>query len=164
MRHLALLGHCAVAGALVGAGLAPLQLALWPQLHVGAARLPLALVAWSSWGALWGGLGLFVLCEGLVLVLSRRGGRVLSAGLWRYLAVAVTFILATVAWWNREAVKLLLDPRSLGALRVSGIVASTALLVFLALALRGSGLGPPPSARLATAVGGAPATGRRASA
>ena len=137
MRHLRRLGHCVAAGAFAGAILAPLQLLLWPELHIGPLSAALVLGAFASWAAAWVGGVLFVLTEIAALPMPYLGGqRGFSIGLWRWLALVVGAVAAMVAWYNRGETRDLLLPEFRHALTVAGSMISLYTLVILALAIR----------------------------
>ena len=137
MKHLRRLGHCVAAGALCGGMIAPLQLLLWPELPLSAGRALLALVAWSTWGALWMGLAAFVAVEAVGVVMpaiaARRGVRPL---LWGWLAAVSGFLVAFAAWWNHRLTRELLSDDRRDAL--SACIVTALLLAIVSLPVAGT--------------------------
>jgi hypothetical protein len=137
MRHLRRLGHSLAAGAFAGAALAPLQLLLWPEVSLSPAKACLALVAWTSWAAVWIGAVLFVLTEVVGLFATYlAANRGFSVGLWRWLMIAVSFVVAATAWWNREETRDLLLGDNRQALAASGSIATIYMVTLLVLAIQ----------------------------
>ena len=137
MRHLRRFGHCLAAGALAGLLLTPLQLLLWPQVQLDALKLALALVAFVSWATVWIGGALFVLAEVAAVPMPYLAGRPgFSLGLWRWLTVVAGLLVASTAWYNRQATRDLLDPEARHALAVAASLVTLYTLVTLAQAIR----------------------------
>ncbi len=137
MRHLRRLGHSIVAGAFAGAALAPLQLLLWPDVSLPPGKALLALLAWSSWGALWIGGTLFALAELAALVVPALAAtRGFSVGLWRWLMIPVGFVVSGAAWWTREETRDLLLSANRQGLAWGGSLAFVFMTTLLVLALR----------------------------
>ena len=137
MRHLRRLGHCLAAGAFAGAALAPLQFLLWPEVSLSPVKTALAFAAWTSWNGLWFGLFLFVLVEGGGLFVPYLAGpRGFSVGLWRWLMVLVSFVVAATAWWNREQTRDLLLADNRQALAVCGSIMTLYMITLLVLAIQ----------------------------
>jgi len=137
MRHLRRLGHSLAAGAFAGAALAPLQLLLWPEVSLSPAKACLALVAWTSWAAVWVGALLFLLTEVVGLFATYlAANRGFSVGLWRWLMIVVSFVVAATAWWNREETRDLLLGDNRQALAVSGSIATIYMVTLLVLAIQ----------------------------
>lgn len=137
MRHLRRLGHSLAAGALAGAALAPLQLLLWPEVSLSPLEAFLALLVWMSWAVLWLGIALFLLVElAGIFAPYLAAPRGFSLGLWRWLMIAVSFVVAGVAWWNREETRDLLLSDNREALAVSGSIATIYMFTLLVLAIQ----------------------------
>ncbi len=132
MRHLRRLGHCLSAAILAGAAYAPLHFLLWPELHLSASRALFALLAWASWGALWLGLGAFVVVEVVGLTartLATHSG--LSLPLWRWLTAAMWLLTTGVVIYNYRKTKELLLPEWRDALQGAGVIAGILFLLAL---------------------------------
>ena len=139
MRHLRRLGHCLAAGAIVGAAVAALQLLLWPEIHLSAAKSMLAMLAWASWGGLWVGLVFFGVVELIGVATPYLGAaRGLSLGLWRWLMSATGIVVTALALWNRFLTRELLPPESWHNLGVAASVAALFAIVMTVLAARRS--------------------------
>ena len=137
MRHLRRLGHSLAAGAFAGAALAPLQLLLWPEVSLSPLKVCLALLAWMSWAGLWIGIVLFLLAEVVgIFATYLAANRGFSVGLWRWLMIVVSFVVAAIAWWNREETRDLLLADNRQALAVSGSIATIYMITLLALAIQ----------------------------
>jgi hypothetical protein len=137
MRHLRRLGHSLLAGSVAGAALAPLQLLLWPEVSLSPVRACLALVAWMSWATIWVGIPLFVLVEGVALFAPYLAApRGFSVGLWRWLMIVISLVVAATAWWNRQETRDLLLRDNRQALTVSGSIATIYLILLLVLAIQ----------------------------
>lgn len=150
MRHLRRLGHSLAAGAFAGAALAPLQLLLWPEVSLSPLKVCLALLAWMSWGALWVGGVLFLLAElAGIFAPYLAAPKGFSVGLWRWLMIVVSFVVAGTAWWNREETRDLLLPDNRQALAVSGSIATIYMITLLVLAIHRR----PPRHALAVSLG-----------
>jgi hypothetical protein len=150
MRHLRRLGHSLAAGAVAGAALAPLQLLLWPEVSLSPLKAFLALLVWMSWAVLWVGIVLFLLVElAGIFAPYLAAPRGFSVGLWRWLMIAVSFVVAGVAWWNREETRDLLLSDNREALAVSGSIATIYMVTLLVLAIQRR----PARHALATSVG-----------
>jgi len=137
MRHLRRLLHCLAAGALAGAAICPLQLLLWPEMALSTGSLVLAAALWASWGAAWLGSVSFLVVEAIGVfsdyVAAAPG---LSIGLWRWLFAVHSFLVAGVAFFNRERTRQLLVESHRDALSVAGGVAALVAIVVLVAALR----------------------------
>jgi hypothetical protein len=137
MRHLRRLGHSVAAGAVAGAALAPLQLLLWPEVALPPLKVALALLAWTSWGAVWIGGALFALTEAAGIAMPYLGAaQGFSIGLWRWSMAVVAFLVAAAAWWNREETRDLLLKDNRHALAWAGSVATLFWIGFLVQAIR----------------------------
>jgi hypothetical protein len=137
MRHVRRLGHCLAAGAFAGAALAPLQLLLWPEVALSPAKAFLAFAAWTSWTGMWIGVILYVLVEAVGLFvpyLARPKG--FSVGLWRWLMIFVSFVVAATAWWNREETRDLLLADNRQALAVCGSITTLYMFTLVVLAIQ----------------------------
>ena len=137
MRHLRRLGHSLAAGAFAGAALAPLQLLLWPDVSLPLVKALVALVAWTTWGALWIGGALWAFTEFAALVVPYLGAtRGFSVGLWRWLMVPVGLVVTWAAWWNREETRDLLLADNRQGLAYAGSVAALFTITLAVLAIR----------------------------
>jgi hypothetical protein len=150
MRHSRRLGHCLAAGALAGAALLPLQLVLWPGVRLDAGQLGLAVLAWTSWAAVWLGGTAFLFVEAASLPLPdiaiRRG---LDPLLWRWLVTSVGLLVAGITWWNHTRLHDFLTPGQRDALAAAGIGAGLVVVVQLAVLLaRRHAMTHPPWALL----------------
>jgi len=130
MRHLRTLGHSLAAGALAGGVLAPMQLLCWPDLQLAPERAVLACLIWASWGAVWLGGGFFLVQEIGWFLAPAAGHSHYGAALWRRHTVAVSLLVAAVAWWNNAQTRELLVSANRQAITTAGWVA---LAVALAL-------------------------------
>ena len=97
----------------------------------------LALLAWSSWGALWLGGAAFLVVEVFALfahyLANQRG---FSIGLWRWLMVAMGALITGVAAWNRDLTREYLLHARRSALSVEASLALLFTIALLAAALR----------------------------
>jgi hypothetical protein len=138
MRQLVRLGHCALAGGIAGAAVAPLQLLLWPDGQLTAGRAVLALLAWASWASFWGGLGYFVVAGAVEGTLwSRRARHAFRLGMWRYLAIANALLVAGLCVWNRAKTRDLLVSQNREALTFLGWAAGLVMVLLIVAAIRG---------------------------
>lgn len=121
--------------------MAPLQLLLWPELHVSAGGALLAFLAWTSWGALWVGIAAFIVVEAVGLfrpsIAVQRGFRI---SLWWPLVLVGSFSVAFVAWWNRDQTRDLLVADHRDAL-------GTVMVIALLLTISAGVTGVRPEAR-----------------
>lgn len=106
------------------------QLLLWPQVVPSVRRALLASLAWGSWGALWLGIGGFLLWELTAGTARLFGWRRRRPGLAPAMVAAGVFV-AAVAFYNQDATREILPPAHRQALGVVGAMGLLWALVWV---------------------------------